>query len=177
MGKCIPMQKPSSPLYSPAWVKGGASPSTSWFPTSKTKGGCLQLQVCAGCCSHKPRHLVMDTFRVQNGWAWEFTASCHIKASSHSSVWDGSCYPLTFFLLRPQRLTNLLPSYYLFVASNQGFFPSLTFWKIHTGLESSEFKPPYHRKSKSKVPRLSYPSYTMWKLAFACNFQWPDWET
>ena len=30
--------------------------------------------------------LVTDIFR--SGWAWESTASCHIQAPGHSSVWD-----------------------------------------------------------------------------------------
>lgn len=51
----------------------------------------------------------------------------------------GCCHPLTFFLLRPEISSPPFFPLPLFVASNQGFVPSLTFCKIHAGVESSEF--------------------------------------
>lgn len=138
MGKYIPLYLATptlgldydqdSPLYSPAWVKGEASPNTTWFPTLKTERRCLQLLVGAGCCSHKLRQLVMDTCRVQTGWTWEPTASCHITASGHSSVWHALLSPSYFF--PPQAPESSPPPFFplpLFVASNQDFVPSLTY--------------------------------------------------
>lgn len=84
-------------LLQPCRGKEGSLSQHTWFPTSRTERGRLQLQVCDGYCSLKLRQLVTDTFRVQSEWA---TASCHIKAPAHSSIW-GSPIILLLFFLRP----------------------------------------------------------------------------
>lgn len=60
----------------------------------------------------KLRQSVTDTCRAQSGWAWESTASFHITASVTPQSGMLSCHPLTFFLLRPQRLAHLPSSHY-----------------------------------------------------------------
>lgn len=110
-------------------------------------------------------------------WPWGGQSLLPRERPNDASVQDSPRVPVTL-LLFPLGLkgTFLLPSHChcllflikVLLISNlqQSRSCSLVFW-ILTLLSK--------KKSKPEVSYSSHCSYKMWKLTFACNFQWPDW--
>lgn len=94
-------------------------------PTFKTKKNMPPAPSLWLLLSQAKEELVMDIYRTQSGWAWESTASCHLKSSKSLQSEIISCHS-NFSLSAPGPRDWLIFSFPqpLFI-SNQGFFSLL----------------------------------------------------